>query len=656
MRIATVTFFLSFVFCSVLYTKEYTNQLINETSPYLQQHVHNPINWHSWSDDTLKKAVREHKGVFLSIGYSTCHWCHVMAKESFRDEKIAKLLNRYFISIKVDREELPQVDAYFQNIYYELKGKRGGWPLSVFMTPQKKVFYITGYIPPKSSDGHLGFDKLILKMQQLYSNKTALREAIEELYKKKKPNLNSSSFKSVSLQTFVDSLEASYNEEYHGFGLSREFPLAKKTALLLTVGYLTHNKKLQKAYFDILDAMAMRGVYDHIGGGFFRYTVDGEWEIPHFEKMLYNQAELSELYTRAYLISSKKLYRDVVEETLAMVKRRFRTKEGLFYSASDAQSDGVEGKYYTFSQKEIEKVFKNKKYDELQDTLLFGSFHNRIHIGFDTKNRPKHYKELQKELQNIRRLRNYPFVDKKINTAWNAMMIKTLFKASLINEAYQKEAQDSLNALLKHMYKNGQLYHQTLLPHPPKQKALLEDYAFLIAALLAGYEVDYEEKKLLFASYLSLEAKRLFYRDGLWYLSQAQEVPAQSSDKYYTSPASQMLQNIIHIAALQDSLKDEKFAKESLLSYMRELKRKQSDVPALAEAFLMLQEGVVVLKSSTQNLLKKRVEIAKNPYPYLLTKEEKYNEYLLCKLHLCFAKEDDFEAVEKKIESYKDNF
>jgi len=298
MRIATVTFFLSFVFCSVLYTKEYTNQLINETSPYLQQHVHNPINWHSWSDDTLKKAVREHKGVFLSIGYSTCHWCHVMAKESFRDEKIAKLLNRYFISIKVDREELPQVDAYFQNIYYELKGKRGGWPLSVFMTPQKKVFYITGYIPPKSSDGHLGFDKLILKMQQLYSNKTALREAIEELYKKKKPNLNSSSFKSVSLQTFADSLEASYNEEYHGFGRSREFPLAKKTALLLTVGYLTHNKKLQKAYFDILDAMAMRGVYDHIGGGFFRYTVDGEWEIPHFEKMLYNQAELSELYTR----------------------------------------------------------------------------------------------------------------------------------------------------------------------------------------------------------------------------------------------------------------------------------------------------------------------------------------------------------------------
>jgi len=654
MRILIVTFFLSFVLCSSLYTKEYTNELINETSPYLQQHAHNPVQWHIWSAKTFEKAVREHKPIFLSIGYSTCHWCHVMEKESFSNKKIANLLNKYFISIKVDREELPQIDAYFQNIYYKRYNKRAGWPLNIFMTPQKKVFYMSGYIPSESFDNQIGFDKLIFQLQQLYNNKTALHKAIKKFDKKEKASVSSS--ESFSLQTLVNSLVESYNKEYKGFGFSREFPLAKKTALLFDVGYLTHNKKLQKAYFDILDAMAMRGLYDHGDGGFFRYTVDGAWEIPHFEKMLYNQAELSELYTRAYLLSSKKLYRDVVYETLTMVKRHFRTKEGLFYSASDAQSDGVEGKYYTFSQKEMESLFTNKQYDEIEDALLFGNFHNRFHIAFDTKKRPKHYKDFQKELQKIRCSRNYPFIDKKINTAWNAMMIKALFKASVLNKVYKKDAQNSLDSLLKHMYKDGELYHQTLLPYIPKQKGILEDYAFLIAALLAGYETDYDKQKLLFARYLTVKAKQLFYNKGVWYLSREQEVPAQSSDKYYTSPASQMIQNIIHIAALQNSLKDEKFAKKSLQSYMRELREKQSDAPALAEAFLMLQKGVVVLKSSTENLLKNKSKIAKISYPYLLTKEKNQSAYLACTLRVCFAKEEDFEDIKEKIEAYRDNF
>jgi len=652
-----VTFLLAILLPGVLFAKENTNSLANESSPYLLQHQHNPVHWYPWSSEILQKAAREHKAVFLSIGYSTCHWCHVMAKESFTNEKVARLLNKYFISIKVDREELPQVDAYFQNIYYNFKGKRGGWPLNIFMTPNKEVFYISGYIPLKTPHGDLGFMQLVEKMHRLYDDKAALHKALLEIKSNHKNEIDKSN-KEISLQTLKNSLLESYNEEYKGFGTSHQFPLAKRTALLFDVAYFTDDEKLKNFYFETLDIMALGGLYDHVDGGFFRYCVDREWEIPHFEKMLYNQAELSELYTKAYLQSGKQLYKDVVEETISMVKKHFRTEEGLFYSASDAQSDkGDEGGYYTFTKEEVQSILSAlSKGSIIEDALGFrtsGNINERVHIGFDTSNRPESYKLFQKSLQDIRKKKNFPFIDKKINTAWNAMMIKALFQASVIDQKYKIEAQHSLDALINTMYKNSQLYHQTVLPNPPQQKALLEDYSFLIAALIAGYEQDYQIKKLLFAQYLFLEAKRLFYKQGSWYLSRQHAVEADYSDKHYTSPASQMLQNALELAALTNSRKYLTVIDDSWIQKQKILKTFQSSVPTLAQIYIEFKKGIVVLKSSRQNLFNNFEAIAKISYPYLLKKDVKNKEYLACTQRLCFAKEKEFKAIVDKIEEYK---
>jgi len=661
MKRITVTFSLLLVFFSLLNAAKYTNALIKETSPYLLQHAHNPIEWHSFSPEVFKQALRENKAVFISIGYATCHWCHVMQKESFENEKIAKLLNDDFISVKIDREELSHIDSYYQNIYLKREGKYGGWPLNIFLTPQKEVFYMSGYIPAVTVGKKKSFRQLLKELKTLFHDKKALQKAIA-FYKKqptKKERIKESMDVSF-IKSIVNSLFKEYNIESHSFGKNQAFAQVAKVELLYDIAYFTKQKRLLAYYYELLDAMAMRGLYDHVEGGFFRYTVDSEWEIPHFEKMLYTQAEMISLYTNAFLRSKKSLYQSVVIESIAMVEKYFKTKEGLFYSASDAQSDDKEGAYYTFTQEEVETALKNNPYKEvIKEALgfaLFGNFHNHIHINFETTQRPLGFKMFVQELKKLRNSRTFPFVDTKVNTAWNAMMVEALYRASAIDTHYIDKAETSLNALLNALYKKGVLYHQRVLPYLPKQKALLEDYAYLIGALLAGYEATYEKKKLLFAEYLFLEAKRKFYDKGQWFLSQKRQIKADSNDKYYTSAQGKMLQNLALLSAIKENLQYDKLLKESLQKQEDIIFQKKSNAPALVRLVVMRQKGIILIKSSLSNLLKIKNKIASLKYPYIITKEEAYQAYLACTLRVCFVKDDDFSVVEKKIMHYAENF
>ncbi len=648
-----ILFLLFLSVSSLLYAK---NDLQYETSPYLKQHENNPVAWHAWNKKTLLLAKKEQKPIFLSIGYSTCHWCHVMERESFQNKKIAQLLNKYFIAIKVDREEMPQVDALYQNIFYHIHKRSGGWPLSVFMTPSREVFYITGYIPLKKTSYSVGFADLIHKLSKLYEDKKALQKRIVAIHKSVqspvkivlKEDVN------VSLTTLSKSLKKSFDENYAGFGKGRKFPEASRLSLMMDLAAITDDKTLKKYSFEMLDMMSLRGLYDHIGGGFFRYSVNENWEIPHFEKMLYNQAELIPLYVRGYTKSHKKLYESVVRETIAMVNKRFLHND-VYYSASSAESQGKEGEFFTFTPQEIHKALKNNTYaKEIEDALGFGiegNFNNKVVLNFETQERPRGFVLFKKALLHVRAEKQYPFTDKKINTAWNAMMIEALYKASTLDIQYAKSADTNLKALKKLMFQRGELYHQTVPGVAPKQKGLLEDYSFFISALIAGYEVDYEEQKLDFAEYLLSVAKRKFYKNGIWYLSDdALHVKAGLKDKYYTSALAKMLQNIVKLGALRASFKYEKFVDKNITHLKEVLISKQSDTPALAKAYLMQHLGVVVLKSSKENLMKNAKIIQKVQYPYVLREAKEYNDFLACTLRRCFINDSNITNVLHVIE------
>ncbi|MEN4052297.1 DUF255 domain-containing protein [Sulfurimonas sp. NWX79] len=634
-----------------------TNELEKETSPYLLQHADNPVEWMPWGKKAFERAKKEQKPIFLSIGYATCHWCHVMEEESFSNKKIAQLLNKYFICIKIDREELPHVDVLYQQLYKKHYGRFGGWPLNLFMTADKKVFYITNYIPPLHESYAEGFDTLLLKLHNIYENKKLLEKNMYLYRHIQKRFPKSTKEKQLSLKSLIRSIKKEYDSEDVGFGKSKRFPQAAKTALVLQLAELTDNKELKKNYFELLDIMTLRGLYDHVDGGFFRYSVDEAWEIPHFEKMLYTQAELIPLYVRGYVLEAKPLYKDVIKESIAMLDRYFLYKD-YYFSASDADSNTQEGGFFIFTQDEIKKALRHnphaKAIEEAMEFSFEGNFHDKVHINFYTDKRPKGFTVFQKELQKIREKRAYPFIDKKINTAWNAMMIEALYIASVVDKSYALKAKNHLEALTELMFDKGALYHQTVPKRRPTQKGLLEDYAFFISALIAAYEVEYDEKRLDFAAYLLQQAKEKFYKNGIWYLSDDDlHIKADLSDKYYTSAQSKMLQNILKLAALKASFTYEKFAQESLKNLHSELQEKQSTVPALASAYLMQKYGMVVLKSSKKNLVQQRKNIEEIWYPYILRKAENYNDYLACTLRRCFAKESTMKAIKTVIKTLK---
>jgi uncharacterized protein YyaL (SSP411 family) len=641
-----------------LFSKNFKNDLQFESSPYLKQHESNRIEWMPWGEEAFAKAKKEHKAVFLSIGYSTCHWCHVMAKEAFENEEVAQVFNDNFVCIKVDREEFPHLDSYYQQLHLKVNKRSGGWPLSAFLTYDKKPFYVATYIPLKKEVYHEGLERLLPRIAKKYKEDFPAvqkqAKAIESIMNKPLELVKNEDAK-ISVSTLINALTKEYDTIYGGFGKQRKFPEASKLGLMMDLALLSGDKKLLQQSLNMLDAMALHGLYDHVEGGFFRYSVDAAWEIPHFEKMLYNQAELIPLYVKAYFVTKKELYKEVVEESIAFLDKRF-VEQNLYYSASDADTHHEEGGYFIFTKKEIEEALsKNPHKQEIEESLEHiteGNFEGKVHLNFFTNERPKGFELFVKELLGKRSAKEYPFIDKKINTAWNAMMIEALYRASLLDKRYAQKADEHLLALQNFMFERGELYHQSLVENKPKQLGLLEDYAFLISALIAGYESDYSDEKLDFAEYLLNKAQSKFYKDGIWYLSDDDlRIKADMRDKYYTSALAKMLQNYLKMASLKESFRYEKIVITSLEAINAALQREQSDAPATATAFMMQSLGVVMLKNTKEQLIKEKNAIQKIKYPYVLTKKSELDEYLACTMRSCFAKEKELKNIEKSIDN-----
>jgi len=663
-------FIVTLLFVLELFAKKevYENHLIDELSPYLQQHANNPVNWYPWGKEAFKKAKREHKPIFLAIGYSTCHWCHVMAQESFEDPKIAQIINQWFIPVKVDREEMPHLDKYYQKVYTLLHHRSGGWPLTVFLTEDLKPFFVATYIPPVTSYGVEGLETLLPKMGTLYRNNKEKIEkkanAIEALIKRAQ-NIPSKPL-DINLtiaNNAVELMKRYYDNIYKGFGNRPKFPESSRLRLLFDIYRLNGNKDAKQMALETLDAMQRSGLYDQIDGAFFRYCVDRAWKIPHFEKMLYTNAELIPLYLKAYKISGKERFKKIAIETLSEIDRRFRISKGLYFSASSADSNHQEGGYFIYRYDESFSALINSGFNKTDAKQILKFLDIDEDGNFDTefahprrvgKIEPKGFNRAKKVLKELRTNRSYPFIDRKIITAWNAMMIKALFKASFLDKKYLKNAKSSYVALKRLMQRDdGMLYHQVLYGKRPFQAGLLEDYSFMIDAALTAYQITLNESYLKDADRWMKYALKIFYKNGRWLLgNDGFKSYADLQDRYYTSPMSVMVNNLLDLALLKSSLSYEVIAKKTLQANAILLEKEPDAYPEALRAYIRFKRGIVGVKSNYEILKESIKKIDLINYPFILKKVEKVDGYVACDLRRCFAFEKDFESIKKAIENY----
>jgi uncharacterized protein YyaL (SSP411 family) len=495
------------------------NRLINANSPYLRQHAYNPVNWYPWCEEAFEEAKRLDKPIFLSIGYSTCHWCHVMACESFEDEEVANLLNEVCISIKVDREERPDIDNFYMRVCYALTGS-GGWPLTIIMTPDKKPFYAGTYLPKNSVPNRIGLIELLNRVKMIWHQRRsfinlATEDALTALYRVTEPYKEPfDKFAPSILEDTYKELCDNFDNENGGFSLAPKFPTTNYLNFLLRYWNKTKEIKAMEMVEKTLKNMRAGGIYDQVGFGFHRYSIDAKWGLPHFEKMLYDQALLLDIYVDAFLATGKNIYKIVAEEIFEYVSRDMVSPEGAFYSAEDSESEGIEGKYYIWDESEIrsilnenemkiaQKIF-NIKDSNINILSLNRDFIEALEADCIDDTLYNQYDLIRKKLYTVRIKRIAPFKDKKILTDWNALMIASLVKAykAFGNYKYLECALYALNYILANL-----ISHDDKLLHVKYQNGesipgKVDDYAFLINALIEMYQATFE------ANYIGLAIK-----------------------------------------------------------------------------------------------------------------------------------------------------
>ncbi len=649
-------------------THIHTNALIHESSPYLQMHAHNPVDWYPYGDKAFAKARRENKLIFLSIGFSTCHWCHVMEKESFENPRIAALLNRDYVSIKVDKEEMPQIDTYYQHLFSKLQNRRNGWPLTILMTPEREVLFMGTYIPDVKRYGVEGLETLLPKYARLHSvNKVKERKIVQANLAKISQSSKADAVRddaNISAR-YVQKMWKRFDRIYKGFDRRPHFPMASNLMLLLEIYGLEGDKKAFKMADETLTAMALGGIYDQVEGGFFRYATDPDWVLPHYEKMLYTNAELLQVYIRAWFLTQNPLYKKVVFQTITHYHEKLE-KNGLFFAATDADSMGEEGGYFTYRYADVYKALEKRGYpkEKIEDLLDYfditdpGNFKDdksnvQCNTGYDAP--PKDAGKVLMVLREMRKVRRYPFRDRKIITSWNAMMVKTLLQASGLDTKYLKEGLESLQALLKRNMQEGKLWHYTIGNAKPTKKALLEDYAFLVDALIEAYEQSYEKAYLVKAEKLVKEAIAKFYDGKQWYINEGEpKVKTRYLDKYYTTPLARMFDDMLRLSALTYDLQLYSETKQMITHEKRSILEAFDKAPHALHLLLRLDYGDVVLKAPRADLLQKKREISAVKYPFLLTKVEKSPLWLLCDIQSCFYYDIDFDKVVREIEKRGD--
>jgi uncharacterized protein YyaL (SSP411 family) len=515
------------------------NRLIYEKSPYLLQHAYNPVDWHPWSEEAFAKAKAQDKPVFVSIGYSSCHWCHVMEKESFDDEEVAMLMNDAFVCIKVDREERPDIDKFYMKVC-QVMGRNCGWPLNIIMSPDKKPFFVAGYIPKNTKFGLVGMMNLIPQIKEIWNaNRSELdalgieiRNRIENLEKRSVEGDLEKNVLDYAYKWFVLNFDA----EHGGFNSAPKFPFPNILLFLLRYWNRTKEKAALEIVGKSLRAIRLGGIFDQVGFGFHRYSTDAEWLVPHFEKMLYDQALLVLAYTEAYQATGEKMFKSTAEEVLEYVLRDLTSPEGVFYASEDADSEGEEGKFYLWTEEEIRntlereeadlaiRIFGIKTMGNYAEAIRKRNGKNILHIAKPLSEIAQEFhlsfEELTLKLNKILRVlfdkrerRIRPAKDYKILVDWNGLMIAALAKASFVlNEPlYVNAARKAVDFILKNVRnENGILYH--LYAKGEKSvEGFLDDYAFLIWGLIEIYEASFENKYLQTA----LELTKTMI-DGFW--------------------------------------------------------------------------------------------------------------------------------------------
>ncbi|HEX8473759.1 MAG TPA: thioredoxin domain-containing protein [Pyrinomonadaceae bacterium] len=488
---------------------KHTNRLKDETSPYLLQHAHNPVEWYPWSEEALARARAEAKPILLSIGYSACHWCHVMERESFENEEIARLMNDNFINIKVDREERPDLDQIYMNAV-QMMTRHGGWPLTVFLTPELVPFYGGTYFPPDDRHGMPGFPRVLLGVAEAFRTRPdeIAQSATEILGELRRMSLTSASREVISTELLDNAFRGiarSYDPKEGGFGSAPKFPAAMSLEFCLRIHHRTGRDDARDIVTHTCRKMAEGGLYDQLGGGFHRYSTDARWLVPHFEKMLYDNALLSRLYLHVYQVTGDAFFRRIAEETFDYVVREMTDASGAFYSTQDADSEGVEGKFFVWTTEETETLLG------AEDARIFNAYYDvTAHGNFEEKNilnvpRPAvevaqqlgvSVERLSEAVERGRRIlfeareqRIKPGRDEKVLTAWNGLMLESFAEASAILDRadYREVAERNAEFVLENLRREGLLLH-VYKDGQAKHTGYLDDYAFFISGLITLYE------------------------------------------------------------------------------------------------------------------------------------------------------------------------
>ena len=640
-------------------TERKPNRLIKEKSPYLLQHAYNPVDWYPWNDDAFQKAKADDKPVFVSIGYSTCHWCHVMEKECFEDIEVAELMNQTFVCIKVDREERPDLDAAYMAVCQSM-GRNCGWPLNVIMTFEKNPFFVTSYIPKNDRYGSIGMVSLVPQIGKIWKTRRGEMEAIgRELKEHVEPRIEAQPQSKLDINTLDDAYEQlflRFDQENGGFGGAPKFPSPHNLLFLLRYWYRTKEKTAWDMVEKTLRAMRLGGIFDQIGFGFHRYSTDAQWLVPHFEKMLYDQAFLALAYLEAFQASGQLKFKITAKETLDYVLRDLVAVKGGFFSAQDADSEGEEGKFYVWTQNEIQQTLSPE--DAELATKLFevkaeGNYVERIRdrSGKNILRLAMPIEDLATEtnlstdqligklgkIKNIlfqtRQKRVQPAIDYKILADWNGMIIAALARASSVLDEpkYLAVAIEAADFILKEMRtEKGVLYHR-FAKGERAVLGLLDDYAFLVFGLLEIYEAKFDEKYLAAAQELTKSMIEKFWdkqNGGFYFTAQTsdQAIPRlkQTYDGAVPSGNSMALLDLIRLARLSGNAALEGYVQKLLKTFSEEIKNQPLGHTfmlvglefALGPSFSVILVGEPA-ETETQQML---VALRKNYVPNLTVK------------------------------------
>ncbi|CCO08033.1 thioredoxin domain-containing protein [Desulforamulus hydrothermalis] len=622
-----------------------TNLLINEKSPYLLQHAHNPVNWFPWGEEAFAKAKAEDKPIFLSIGYSTCHWCHVMERESFESADVAEVLNKYFVSIKVDREERPDVDQIYMSVCQALTGS-GGWPLTVIMTPQQKPFFAGTYFPKETNYGRPGLIEILTRIAWLWEHERPSLLAMGEqltAHLHQEAAVSPGQLPADILDQAYRLLARNYDASYGGFGTAPKFPTPHNLMFLLRYYYKTKQPQALTMVEETLDAMHRGGIYDHIGFGFARYSVDHKWLVPHFEKMLYDNALLALAFLETYQVTGNMRFGRIAKEIFAYVLRDMTSPEGGFYSAEDADSEGTEGKFYLWQPQEVVDILGQP------DGEIFCRYYNITAQGnFEGSNIPNligqdprrfaaelgiELADLVKGMEKCRSLlfkarskRVHPFKDDKILTAWNGLMIAALSRGARVfhSEVYRTAAVKAVNFINQRLRRPDGRLLARFRDGEAAFPAYLDDYAFLAWGLLELYEATFDTDYLAEAVRLTEDMIELFLdqqHGGFFFYGKDSEQlisrPKEIYDGALPSGNSVAAVNLIRLARLTGNDRFAELAHRQLTGFAQQVEQYPAGYSFFMIAAYLLQEPpleIVLTGEAADDSLRRMIQTVQRAF------------------------------------------